>query len=110
MKTDRRQGTRLRLAFTVLIDGPFGLRRCVGRDLSSGGLFVETPDPYASGTIVRVIFSVPDGTSEMTARCEVRHTLQVKGAEGTVRGVGLSFLGFDLEADDLISAARRVHA
>ncbi len=110
VKTERRSGPRLRLAFSVLIDGPFGIRRCVGRDISPGGLFVETPDPYPQGVVVRVTFSVPDGSWEMTSRCEVRHAVRVKAPEGMVQGVGLAFLGVDLEADDLVTAARRVHA
>ncbi|MFO0649650.1 MAG: PilZ domain-containing protein [Polyangiales bacterium] len=110
MKTERRNGPRLRLAFSVLVDGPFGIRRCVGRDISPGGLFVETADPYAPGTVVRVTFAVPDGSWEMTSRCEVRHTLRLKGPDGMTQGVGLAFLGVDLEADDIVSAARRVHA
>ena len=64
VKTERRNGPRLRLAFSVLVDGPFGIRRCVGRDISPGGLFVETADPYAPGTVVRVTFAVPDGSWE----------------------------------------------
>ncbi len=82
----------------------------MGRDISSGGLFVETPDPYAPGTIVRVTFSVPDGSWEMVSRCEVRHAVRIKGPDGITQGVGLAFLGVDLEADDLVTAARRVHA
>lgn len=110
MKTERRGATRLRLAFPVLIEGPYGIRRCMGRDISSGGLFVETADPYPPGSLVRVIFSVPDGSWEMSARCEVRHAARIKGPDGVVEGVGLAFLGVDLEADDLVTAARREHA
>lgn len=110
MKTDRRGAQRLRLAFPVLVEGPFGLRRCMGRDISSGGLFLETPDPYPPGARVRVIFAVPDGSWEMACHCEVRHAARLRGPEGDVTGVGLAFEGVDLEADDLITAARRTHA
>lgn len=110
MKTERRAGPRLRLAFPVLVEGPFGLRRCLGRDLSPGGLFIETPDPYERGTLVRVTFSVPDGSWEMTTRCEVRHAARVRGPDGMIDGVGLAFLGVEVEADDLVTVARRQHA
>lgn len=110
MKSDRRASPRLRLAFPVLVEGPFGLRRCMGRDISPGGLFLETPDQYPAGARVRVIFAVPDGTWEMACRCEVRHAARLRGPEGEVVGVGLAFEGVDLEADDLITAARRTHA
>lgn len=110
VKTERRAGPRLRLAFPVLVEGPFGLRRCLGRDLSPGGLFIETPDPYERGTLVRVTFSVPDGSWEMTTRCEVRHVARVRGPDGMIDGVGLAFLGVEVEADDLVTVARREHA
>ncbi len=107
MKNERRGAPRLRLAFPVLVEGPFGLRRCMGRDISSTGLFIETADPYEPGTVVRVIFSVPDGSWEMCARCEVRRVTRLPGHS---QGVGLAFLSVDVEADDLVTAARREHA
>lgn len=110
VKNDRRAAPRLRLAFPVLVEGPFGLRRCLGRDISPGGLFLETPDPYPPGERVRVIFAVPDGSWEMACFCEVRHAARIAGPAGEVRGVGLAFVGVDLAADDLITVARRTHA
>jgi hypothetical protein len=110
VKNERRNTPRLRLAFSVLVEGPYGIRRCIGRDISSNGLFLETPDPYTPGTIVRVTFSTPDGAWEMTARCEVRRSVRIRDADTLCEGVGLSFLGVDLEADDLVTAARRQHA
>jgi hypothetical protein len=103
---ERRQAPRLRLSIPVLLDGPHGQRRCLARDLTPAGAFVQTDDPYLDGTVLRVTFSDPGGGAQMTCRCEVRRTL----ALGDVRGVGLTFRGFELDADDLVSAARRVSA
>jgi hypothetical protein len=91
MSQERRAARRLRLAFPVLLDGPFGMRRCIARDVSGRGLFVETNDPYPPGSDVRVTFALPDGSWEMTARCLVRHVMRFDAADGTLRGVGLSF-------------------
>lgn len=101
----------MRLAIPVLLDGPHGQRRCLARDLSPGGTFVETQDPYLDGTVLRVTFADPSGAGpQMTCRCEVRRTEDVPVTKGVVRGVGLVFRGFELEADDLVTAARRVQA
>lgn len=110
MLRERRQGPRLRLAVPVLIDGPEGIKRCLARDLSPGGLFVEHPAALPPGTELRVTFTVPDGSTEMTCRCVVRHVHRVRTPTGTVHGLGLSFEGCELDAGDLITAARREHA
>lgn len=107
---ERRQAPRLRLTVPVLLDGPHGQRRGVARDLSPSGAFVQTEDPYLEGTVLRVTFSDPVGGAQMTCRCEVRRTLELVGGARPVRGVGLTFRGFELEADDLVSAARRLSA
>jgi len=107
---ERRTAPRLRLAFPVLVEGPLGLRRCMGRDISPGGLFLETPDPYSPGMRLRVIFALPDGSWEMAYYCEVRHCAEPCDREGRGFGVGLAFVGVDPEARDLLGALRRMHA
>lgn len=107
---DRREQHRLRVAFTVIVEGPFGLRRCVARDISARGLFIETWDEFPVGTEIRVTFSLPDGSWEMTARCTVRHVLDVHTKEGVMRGIGVSFEEIEEDLADNISVARRVHA
>ena len=107
---ERRQAPRLRLSIPVLLDGPHGQRRCLARDLSPAGAFVQTDDPYAEGTVVRMTFSDPGGGAQMTCRCEVRSSLELSHGPSPVKGVGLTFRGFELDVDDLVTAARRVHA
>ena len=107
---DRREQPRLRVAFAVLVDGPFGLRRCIARDISAKGLFIETWDEFALGTEIRVIFSLPDGSWEMTARCTVKHVLDVHSKDGVTRGIGVWFEEIEEDLADNISVARRVHA
>jgi hypothetical protein len=108
--SDRRGQTRLRVAFPVLVEGPFGLRRCIARDISSRGLFIETYDELPVGTDVRVTFSLPDGSWEMTARCTVRHVIDLRASRGDLRGVGVSFEEIEEDYSDHLTAARRMHA
>jgi hypothetical protein len=58
---ERRVGARRRerLPCKLLIDGRHGTGTL--RDLASGGLFVETPDPVPSGAGVVVAFRASDG-------------------------------------------------
>ena len=91
VRLDRRSADRLRLAFPVLLEGPFGIRRCIARDVSKRGVFVETADPYRPGMDVSVTFTLPDGSWDMTIRCTVRRILKLEASDGALLGVGLSF-------------------
>lgn len=71
---------------------------------------MQTDDPYVEGTVIRITFSDPAGGTQMTCRCEVRRALELSPGPSPVRGVGLTFRGFELDADDLVSAARRISA
>lgn len=94
----------------VLVDGPEGLVRCLARDISPVGLYLESPVPYPTGTLLRITFAIPDGTWEMTSRCVLVRSTSRKTPAGTRHGLALDFVGVEVEADDLISAARRAHA
>ncbi len=98
----------------MLIEGPLGLRRCIARDVSAHGLFVETNEVFAPGTELRVTFSLPDGTWEMTARCTVRHAVRLTAADGALHGMGLALgeIEDDLEGPSTAqgSGPRREHA
>jgi hypothetical protein len=110
VKQERRSTDRRRLAFPVLVEGPYGIRRCIARDLSARGIFVEAFEDYPPGCEVRVTFALPDGSWEMTARCIVRHVVKLEARDGAIHGVGLSFESIEDELADGISAARRAHA
>lgn len=110
MRNDRRRAARLRLAFPVLVEGPYGIRRCIARDVSEGGLFIETNEQLEPETDVRVIFSLPDGSWEMATRCVVRHVQRLAPDANAVFGVGLSIVDFDDDAQLAPGPVRRVHA
>lgn len=110
MTNDRRSAPRYRLAFPVLVDGPHGLRRCIANDISARGIFVETIDAYPVGTSVRVLFSLPDGSSEMSVRCSVRRVMRLEASDGALHGVGLAFEEIEDDLSEQLSIARRLHA
>lgn len=102
---ERRQATRLDKVFRVYLDGERGAGLGIARNISEGGMFVETRAPQPIGSQVRVTF--PADAGEMTAVAEVRYVCHLFGrtaaaAEGPLatRGMGVRFLYF--EADEAV--------
>lgn len=91
-------------AFAVFVSGPQGVTNGVGRNISAGGMFVETREPYSIGTVVRITFTEPDLQTELTAVAEVRFQcfLNFAGSSGEqegLRGMGVRFVSFDEDVD-----------
>jgi hypothetical protein len=100
---ERRANTRLDKVIPVFLEGDRGNGLGIARNISEGGLFVETRDPQPLGSHVRVTF--PSQAGEMTAVAEVRYVCHLLGraSEGTpngaIRGMGVRFLYFEAHAD-----------
>jgi hypothetical protein len=99
---ERRTATRLDKVFPVFIEGDGGGALGVARNISEGGMFVETRTPEPIGAQVRITF--PSGAGEMTAVAEVRYVCHLLGkvADGpsrraVVRGMGIRFLYFEAQ-------------
>lgn len=82
----------------------------MARDISARGIFVETMETYPVGSEVRAIFALPDGSWEMTVRCQVRRVLRLEASDGSLHGIGLSFEEVEDDLTENISIARRLHA
>ena len=99
---ERRQSPRLDKVFRVYLDGERGAGLGIARNISEGGLFVETRVPQPIGSQVRISF--PSEAGEMTAVAEVRYVCHLLGrTPGSVhgplalRGMGVRFLYFELD-------------
>lgn len=96
---ERRTAARLDKVFPVFIEGERGGALGVARNISEGGMFVETRNPEPIGAQIRITF--PSRAGEMTAVAEVRYVCHLLGlADGAsrraaVRGMGVRFLYFD---------------
>src|SRR5512136_1936719 len=97
VERDRREGVRLDKVFPVYLDGDRGLGMGIARNISMGGMFVETRAPQPIGSQVRVTFPAEGG--EMTAIAEVRYVCHLLGRaerEGAgplaLRGMGMRFI------------------
>ncbi|MBN2498036.1 MAG: PilZ domain-containing protein [Deltaproteobacteria bacterium] len=107
---DRRLAGRLDKVFSVHICGAWGSSFGIARNISPGGLFIETPDPYPLGSSMQVTFSFPGSDCELTATAQVIHLCFLNqtaagGQRGLIVGMGVRFTGFVIEDDQLAQAA-----
>lgn len=86
------------------------MRRCIARDVSGRGLFVETYEHFPLGTELRVTFSLPDGSWEMSVWCTVRRSVRLDAGDGVLHGIGLSFEDVADEPDVRSGTPRRADA
>ena len=98
---ERREAARLDKVFRVYLEGEHGCGLGIARNISQGGMFVETRAPQPIGTQVRITF--PSESGNMLAVGEVRYVchLLARGqgrAPGplALRGMGLRFLYFEV--------------
>ncbi len=101
---ERRTEPRLDKVFPVWLEGDRGGAMGVARNISAGGMFVETREPQPLGTQVRITF--PSDSGEMTAVAEVRYLCHLLGRDAgdlhsALRGMGVRFLYFEAAADAL---------
>jgi hypothetical protein len=100
---ERRATGRLDKVFAVWLEGERGEAHGIARNISPGGLFVETPETQPIGSEVRVNFS-PSGGG-IVAVGEVRYVCHLvgrraPGSEGpdvpvSVQGMGIRFVRFE---------------
>ena len=72
--SEKRQHLRFDKVFPVRVESIlFGDTHCVARNVSAGGIFLETADPLPLGARVRVCFLTPDEAAEIVAVGEVKN-------------------------------------
>ncbi len=106
---DRRTGYRLDKVFPVWLEGEHGCGMGIARNISEGGLFVETATPHPIGSQVQVAF--PSEAGDMIAVAEVRYVCHLVGrragqdVHASVHGMGVRFLYFEARGE----AQRSLH-
>jgi hypothetical protein len=100
-EVDRRGAARFDKVFHVYVEGERGCGLGIARNISHGGIFIETRDPQPIGTQVRITF--PSEAGSMLAVAEVRYVCHLMGGgQGqrpgplALRGMGLRFLYFEV--------------
>lgn len=108
-KVDRRNWTRFDKLFPVLIESAlFGFKNCIARNISSGGLFLETREPLPLGCAIRVYFSLPNGSNGISATGQVKNHYYLNfgsnGSTQNVIGMGVRFTEFDDDGQHLLES------
>jgi len=110
---ERRNSIRFDKAIPVYLAGDEGMTRGIARNISDGGMFIETREPYRLGARVKVTFVSPDTTTEITMVGEVRYQCFLSygssgEGENQLRGMGLRFVEVaEKDAGLAASAARQ---
>ncbi|HTP51053.1 MAG TPA: PilZ domain-containing protein [Anaeromyxobacteraceae bacterium] len=101
-RPERRAAPRLDKVFPVWLEGDHGFGMGVARNISEGGMFVETATPHPLASQVRITFPAQSG--EMTAVAEVRYVCHLVGrpsaeadTHASVHGMGVRFLYFEAQ-------------
>jgi hypothetical protein len=115
-KHERRNWLRLDKVFPVLVESPLhGYVRCIARNISCGGLFLETLAPLPLGTPIRVFFAVPESAAGISAVGQVKnhYFLNFASLDGpkSITGMGVRFMKFDADgAEQLEVSLKSAHA
>lgn len=98
-KQGRRSDARFSLASVVLVEGPGGTFYSVARNISAGGIFLETEQALPLGSVVRMTFEAPGGGANFVATGEVKHSVRfafhAEQEQRSLRGVGIRFINFE---------------
>jgi hypothetical protein len=99
---EKRIHLRFDKLFAVVLGSEiYGETVAVARNISAGGMLVQTADILPLGSVVTVHFQIGESDDEIVARAEVKHHLCLNfGSLATdeplsARGMGLRFLDFD---------------
>jgi hypothetical protein len=105
--SEKRQHLRFDKVFPVRVESIlFGQLSCVARNVSAGGIFLETSDLLPLGARVRVCFLTPDESTEIVAVGDVKNHYFInyaqKGVCQSVAGMAVRFLSFEQESHHVL--------
>lgn len=102
---ERRASVRFDKVIPVTLSTPgYGETRAVARNISSGGMMVETPLPFPLGSEVTISFDGRESRSSIRARGEVKNYYAFNYCDDdgprAARGIGIRFLEFLEETEE----------
>lgn len=112
---DKRIHIRFDMLFPcVLASELYGEAQVVVRNVSAGGMLVQTADVLPLGAVVTVHFRMEDSDDEIAARAEVKHHMCLNFATTgdeprAARAMGLRFLDFDTDLPLTLPGQRVLH-
>lgn len=112
MITDRRLSLRFETFCLVKVQSnEHGVAHCVARNVSEGGIFLETRNTLPLGTAMRIWFYAPDGTPRISALGEVKRHYCFHYMENeqprALTGMGVRFLRFEDRSEEYVATVLR---
>jgi uncharacterized protein (TIGR02266 family) len=92
---DHRRAVRFATRLQVRFKSRHQFERGVTRDISMGGMFLYTHEPYPPGTALQVVLVRPVDGKELVLEAEVARTPVVAGDDALPIGMGIRFLPMD---------------
>jgi uncharacterized protein (TIGR02266 family) len=91
---EKRAHPRVPMMVKVVDQKTGKVRDYFSREISCGGIFIESQNPYEAGNKVTLEFQVPGTESRLKVSAEVVHVTS-EGEKGGFSGFGLRFLDLD---------------
>lgn len=96
---EQRQSSRFDKVFPIYLTSQQGVCRGIARNISEGGIFIETRDPHPLGGRLTVSFTDDEAGVEISVISEVRYQCVLeygsqRGQPVALRGMGLKFMEF----------------
>jgi hypothetical protein len=106
--TERRHWLRFDKVFPVLIESSlYGYMNCIARNISCGGLFLETRSPLPLGSELKIFFAFPEGAPGISAVGQVKNHYYLNfgtpDGPASVTGMGVRFTQFDGQGEEILS-------
>lgn len=101
-----RQQARVDLHLDVYLEESRPETMLISTNLSEGGMFLRTPSPPATGTDIRIRFSLPQEDRQVFATARVMHAVPLTPAMEREPGIGCRFTA--LSDEDLARVRRFV--
>ena len=100
-KNEKRAHTRVPLMVKVMEPETGKEEQCFSREISVGGIFLETTKSYPIGKSLRLLFHIPGTDREVLVMGSVARVVGA-GEKNHAQGVGVSFVDMDGASEELI--------
>ncbi len=108
-ETERRRSPRIPIRIQIEYETPEGFFQDYMRNLSLGGIFIETQRPLPVHTRLKVQFRLPDMNVPIMADGVVVHTLRVGRSKAPGGGMGIRFSDVDRHGRELLEEYLKRH-
>ena len=102
---ERRRARRVPVEIQIQYETADGFFQDYMRNLSLGGIFIETPKPLPMHTKLKVQFSLPDMSAPIVADGVVVHTLRLgQPKKPSVSGMGIKFSELEPSSKEMLES------